>query len=65
MAIIAFNYDKFTLNFWGSAGVPGTTDLGSVVGQVKSTMLVTLWVFIGIEGASVYSAARQEPQRRW
>jgi arginine:ornithine antiporter/lysine permease len=24
--------------------------------QVKSTMLVTLWVFIGIEGASVYSA---------
>ena len=56
VAIIAFNYDKFTLNFWGGAGVPGTTDLGSVVSQVKSTMLVTLWVFIGIEGASVYSA---------
>ena len=56
VAIVAFNYDKFTLNFWGSGGVPGTTDLGSVVGQVKSTMLVTLWVFIGIEGASVYSA---------
>jgi Amino acid transporters len=30
--------------------------LGSVMDQVKSTMLVTLWVFIGIEGASVYSA---------
>jgi arginine:ornithine antiporter / lysine permease len=27
-----------------------------VLDQVKSTMLVTLWVFIGIEGASVYSA---------
>src|SRR6185436_19087109 len=26
------------------------------VDQVKSTMIVTLWVFIGIEGASVYSA---------
>ncbi|HXT80850.1 MAG TPA: arginine-ornithine antiporter [Acetobacteraceae bacterium] len=56
VAIIAFNYDKFTLNFWGRADVAGATGLGSIVGQVKSTMLVTLWVFIGIEGASVYSA---------
>ena len=31
-------------------------NLGSILHQVKSTMLVTLWVFIGIEGASVYSA---------
>jgi amino acid transporter len=29
--------------------------LGSVLAQVKSTMLVTLWVFIGIEGAVVMS----------
>lgn len=56
VAIIAFNYDKFTLNFWGQGGVPGTDDLGSIMKQVGSTMLVTLWVFIGIEGASVYSA---------
>ena len=27
-----------------------------MIHQVKSTMLVTLWVFIGIEGASVYSS---------
>jgi hypothetical protein len=27
-----------------------------MMAQVKSTMLVTLWVFIGIEGASVYSS---------
>ncbi|MGL4975749.1 MAG: amino acid permease, partial [Bosea sp. (in: a-proteobacteria)] len=35
--------------------------LGDILAQVKSTMLVTLWVFIGIEGASVYSgrAARR------
>jgi arginine:ornithine antiporter/lysine permease len=33
--------------------------LGSVLNQVKSTMLVTVWVFIGIEGASVYSARAQ------
>src|SRR5688572_17740520 len=56
IAIIAFNWDKFTFNFWGTADATGAGGLGSVVDQVKSTMLVTLWVFIGIEGASVYSA---------
>ena len=29
--------------------------LGSMLGQIKSTMLVTLWAFIGIEGAVVVS----------
>ena len=52
IAIFAFNFDKFTLNFWGS----GAEGLGGVAQQVRSTMIVTLWVFIGIEGASVYSA---------
>jgi arginine:ornithine antiporter/lysine permease len=56
VAIIAFNWDKFTFNFWGAADAQGAGGLGSIVDQVKSTMLVTLWVFIGIEGASVYSA---------
>ena len=58
IAIIAFNWDKFTFNFWGTATPdnPAGEGLGSVLDQVKSTMLVTLWVFIGIEGASVYSA---------
>jgi arginine:ornithine antiporter / lysine permease len=50
VAVIAFNWDKFTFD-WGQA-----VGLGSITEQVKSTMLVTLWVFIGIEGASVYSA---------
>jgi arginine:ornithine antiporter / lysine permease len=56
IAIIAFNWDKFTFNFWGQGGAQGAASLGSITDQVKSTMLVTLWVFIGIEGASVYSA---------
>ena len=55
IAIFAFNYDKFTFNFWGNS-VSGGEGLGSIASQVKSTMLVTLWVFIGIEGASVYSS---------
>lgn len=50
VAVIAFNWDKFSFD-WGQA-----VGLGSITDQVKSTMLVTLWVFIGIEGASVYSS---------
>lgn len=51
LAIIAFKWDTFTLDFWGK----GTFSWGSVGSQVKSTMLVTLWVFIGVEGAVVMS----------
>lgn len=43
-------WSMFGADFWGKAN-----HLGSVVTQVKSTMLVTLWVFIGIEGAVVVS----------
>lgn len=54
LVAMAFKVNTFKLDFWGA------TSLGSVLNQVKSTMLVTVWVFIGIEGASVYSArARQ------
>lgn len=56
VAIVAFNWDRFTFDFWGAGTSPGAHGLGSLVEQVKSTMIVTLWVFIGIEGASVYSA---------
>jgi arginine:ornithine antiporter/lysine permease len=51
LALVAFSLPRFNLDFWGA----GTPDLGSVMAQVQSTMLVTLWVFIGIEGASVVS----------
>ena len=50
LVAMAFQIDTFKLDFWGDA------KLGSVLDQVRSTMLVTVWVFIGIEGASVYSA---------
>lgn len=63
IGLVAFHWDKFQFDFWGQGQSQGTqglgtagTSLGSVVEQVRSTMLVTLWVFIGIEGASVYSA---------
>ena len=58
VVLVAFNLDTFRLDLFGA----GTPDLGSVFDQVKSTMLVTLWVFIGIEGASVVSARAERRQ---
>ncbi|MBD2779228.1 basic amino acid/polyamine antiporter [Xenorhabdus szentirmaii] len=50
LAAIAFKMDVFTFDFTGiEMGVP-------VWQQVKDTMLITLWVFIGVEGAVVVSA---------
>lgn len=54
LAAIAFHYDTFSLDFSGIAlGVP-------VWEQVKNTMLITLWVFIGVEGAVVVSARARD-----
>ncbi|MGM9985871.1 MAG: arginine-ornithine antiporter [Bacillaceae bacterium] len=53
IAIFAFNFDTFMTDFWGTGGAFSWSAVGS---QVKSTMLVTLWVFIGIEGAVVVSS---------
>ena len=52
IGLFAFKLDIFTHDFWGS-GVG--TGFGAVVAQVKNMMLVTVWVFIGVEGASVFS----------
>jgi arginine:ornithine antiporter / lysine permease len=49
LVLLAFRTPVFTADFWGQPS------LGSVLDQVKSTMLVTVWAFIGVEGASVVS----------
>ncbi len=48
--IIFFNLENFSFSFWGEG-----FNLGSIGEQVKAPMLVTLWCFIGIEGAVVIS----------
>ena len=57
LVAIAFNLATFS----GAPAAPAAPSaeppaLGSLFDQIKSTMLVTLWAFIGIEGASVVSA---------
>jgi arginine:ornithine antiporter / lysine permease len=51
--ILAFSFKGhlFAANFWGGEGMPAT----GIIEQVRATMLVTVFVFLGIEGASVYS----------
>ena len=53
VVIFAFKVDIFTSSFWGDAG---SFSWSAVADQVKNTMLVTVWVFIGIEGAVVFSS---------
>src|SRR4029450_13959254 len=51
---VAFKLDLLSANLYGG-------DLtGSVFEQVRATMLVTVFVFLGIEGASVYSRFARE-----
>ncbi len=51
LLIVTFQAGLFRANFWGGEGMPYT----SLLEQVSATMLVTVFVFLGIEGASVYS----------
>ena len=51
VVIAGFNADIFALNSWGGEA----PTLSNVASQVRHTMLVTVFVFVGIEGASVYS----------
>jgi arginine:ornithine antiporter/lysine permease len=55
---MGFRADAFALNLWGGEPAAAAT----LWQQVRGTLLVTVFVFVGIEGASVYSrhARRRE-----
>ena len=52
--LFVFKFHTFDFDFWGDA-IQSKMKLGSLSTQIKSTMLVTLWAFIGIEGAVMMS----------
>jgi arginine:ornithine antiporter/lysine permease len=58
--VVALNFSgsHFHENFWGGQ----TRSLSTVYSQVRGTMIITTFVFLGIEGATVYSryARRRE-----
>lgn len=51
LVAVGFQAGIFAANFWGGEEVSAS----GVLQQVRATMLVTVFVFIGVEGASVYS----------
>lgn len=51
LVIFGFKADLFKASFWGG----GEATISDIASQVRATMLVTVFVFVGIEGASVYS----------
>jgi arginine:ornithine antiporter/lysine permease len=51
VVIFSFRTEVFAQNFWGGE----ESTFANVSNQVRNTMLVTVFVFVGIEGASVYS----------
>ncbi|AGW42622.1 arginine/ornithine antiporter [Leifsonia xyli subsp. cynodontis DSM 46306] len=51
VATVGFSWQMFAQNLWGGEA-PG---LGSLGGQIQQTLLLTVFVFLGVEGASVYS----------
>lgn len=56
MLTLNVKYDTLTADVWCLGD-----GIGGVASQVKSTMLVTLWCFIGIEGAVVMSGRARRP----
>ena len=55
LAVYFFKSDVFMAEWTGaSLATPENPD-ASILSQVKNTMLITLWVFTGIEGAAVLS----------
>ncbi|MFV0632667.1 basic amino acid/polyamine antiporter [Demequina sp.] len=58
LAVAGFSWETFTGNLWGTE-IHSAASLGE---QVRATMLVTVFVFLGVEGANVFSrhAKRRE-----
>ncbi|NHM75951.1 arginine-ornithine antiporter [Staphylococcus sp. 11007852] len=52
--MVVFNFDTFLAGFSGAAS--NEIEWSSILLQVKSIMLVTVWIFTGIEGAVVFSS---------
>lgn len=53
IATFNFNSSLFINNFWGTKS--GHFDFSNVWSQIKSSMMVLMWVFVGIEGAAMMS----------
>ena len=67
--LFLFNFDVFTADFWGTLANniaamgnadPSVTSLGSVGEQVRNCLIILMWTFVGIEGATVMSSRAEK-----
>ncbi len=56
--VVGFNSDIFLTDVWAME-----TSLGAIHNQMGNTMFVTLWAFIGVEGAVVISDRARNPKQ--
>lgn len=49
--VMGFSFETFSAGFWGG----GAYGWSEIPGQVQSALIIAVYVFLGIEGASVYS----------
>jgi arginine:ornithine antiporter/lysine permease len=54
--VIAFNADMFSAHFWQNLATnsEGAVENVSIYHQIKGSFMVMLWVFVGVEGASIF-----------
>ena len=57
LALLFFDFSTFMENFWGT-GTAGF-EFGPIMEQVTNSMMVIMWVFVGIEGAAMMSDRAQ------
>lgn len=55
VAAFGFKMGLFSADIWGTHTQVDGVPLGDTITQVRNMMLITVWVFIGIEGAAIYS----------
>lgn len=59
VCLALFNPQTFTADFWATQAnnqqAPSLLGAGGIANQIGRCMMVTLWVFLGIEGAVVFS----------
>ncbi|WP_282919869.1 basic amino acid/polyamine antiporter [Ignavigranum ruoffiae] len=61
LALTAFRFDLFQVDFWGQ--LHQNIQLGSLSQQVKETMLVSVFSFIGLESAVAFSGKAQDQRQ--
>ncbi|MBP2622364.1 arginine-ornithine antiporter [Streptococcus oricebi] len=57
LALLFFDWSTFVQNFWGTQS--GGFEWTSLMTQVQNSMMVIMWVFVGIEGAAMMSDRAQ------